>query len=137
MRDCKLQNKSFLSWVIPTNLEGGGVIGWFDGEAQSSGNNCGAGGRIRISEHKSYKWFFNCGMGTNTKVELLGAWALLTLASRLSILEIHVQGDSKIIIEWLKGKGRLQVAALECWKDRLREIIKLFSENLFCTCLQG
>jgi ribonuclease HI len=92
---------------LPDSLAVGGVVGWFDGDAHSSGHNCGAGGIIRINEHRSYKWFFNCGPGTNTKAELLGAWALLTLASRLSIMEIHVQGDSKIIIEWLKGKGRL------------------------------
>jgi ribonuclease HI len=79
--------------------------GWFDGAVESSGNNCGAGGFIRTSEHRCYKWYFNCGPGTNTKAELLGAWALLTLASRLSIMEIHIRGDSKIIIDWLKGKG--------------------------------
>jgi hypothetical protein len=94
-------------------MEGGGVIGRFDGVAMTSGNNCGSGGRIKISEKKSYKWFFNCGSGRNTKAELLGAWVLLTLTSCFSILEIHVLGNSNIIIEWLKGKGRLQVAALE------------------------
>jgi ribonuclease HI len=123
---CLPKTKVSCRGVLPTNLEGDGVIGWFDGATMSSGNNCGAGGRIKISEQKSYKWFINCGVGTNTKAELLGAWALLTLASRLSILEIHILGDSNIIIEWLKGKGHLQVAALECWKDRIRETIKLF-----------
>jgi hypothetical protein len=90
MKTCKYKTKVSCRGAILTNLEGGGVIGWFDGAAQSSSNNCGAGGKIRINGHISYKWFFNCGMGTNTKAELLGAWALLTLESRLSILEIHV-----------------------------------------------
>jgi ribonuclease HI len=107
------------------------VIGWFDREAQSSGNNCGAGGHIRINGYISYKWYLNCGSRTNTKEELLGVWALLTLASRLSILEIHVQGDSNIIIEWLKGKSHLQVATLECWKVRIGELIKLFQKITF------
>jgi len=61
----------------------------------------------------------------------LGAWALLTLASHLSILEIHVQGDSNIIIEWMKGKGHLQVVALELWKDRIRDTINLFRKISF------
>jgi ribonuclease HI len=100
-------------------------------EQPCQGNNCGAGGHIRINGYKSYKWYFNCGSGTNTKAELLGAWALLTLASRLSILEFHVQGDSNIIIEWLKGKSRLQVAALECWKVRIGELKKLFQKITF------
>jgi ribonuclease HI len=104
------------------------VGGWFDGVVEASGDNCGAGGFIKINEHRCYKWFFNIGPGTNTKAELLGAWALLLLASRLSILEIYIRGDSKIIIDWLKGMGHLQVVALECWKDRIKEITKHFQK---------
>ena len=103
-----------------------GVGGWFDGVAEASGDNCGAGGFIRTRDHRCYKWFFNGGLDTYTKAELLGACALFLLASRLSILEIHIRGDSKIIIDWLKGKGHLQVAALKCWKDCIKEMTKHF-----------
>jgi hypothetical protein len=61
----------------------------------------------------------------------LGALALLTLASCLLILELHVQDDSNIIIEWLKGKCHLQVAALECWKVCIGELKKLFQKISF------
>jgi hypothetical protein len=40
-------------------------------------------------------------------VEILGAWAALSLAHRVSITDFHVIGDSKIIIEWLNNKGYL------------------------------
>jgi ribonuclease HI len=109
----------------------GGMVGWFDGATTSSGLNSGAGGVIRINEQCCYKWFLNCGSGTNTRAELLGAWALLSLASRLSIQEIHVLGDSKIIIDWLRGKGRLQVITLDCWKDRLTALINHFHKISF------
>jgi ribonuclease HI len=109
----------------------GGIVGWFDGAAHISGQNSGAGGVIRINEHRYYKWIFNCGPGTNTRAKLLGAWALLTLASRLSISKLLVQGDSKIVIDWLQGKGRLQVVSLDCWKDRIIEIFKLFQKLTF------
>ena len=33
-----------------------------------------------------------------------------------------MQGDSRIIIDWLIGKGQLHVIALECWKDRISEL---------------
>jgi hypothetical protein len=55
-----------------------------------------------------------------------GAWATFLLAKNLSISSIHVMGDSKVIIEWLLNKGRLQVAALEGWKIRIKELTKLF-----------
>ena len=82
-----------------TQAELGGVVGWFDGAVASSSLNNGAGGVIRINEISSYKWFLNYGSGTNTRVEFLGAWALLTLANRLSLMTIHIMGDSKIIID--------------------------------------
>jgi hypothetical protein len=43
----------------------------------------------------------------------MGVWALLTLASRLFIYDLHVKGDSMIVINWLREKGRLQVISLE------------------------
>jgi ribonuclease HI len=113
----------------------GGTTGWFDGAATSSGQNSGAGGIIKFNDQCCYKWLLNCGQGTNTREELLGAWALLTLASRLSIPTIHVQGDSKVIIDWLRDKGRLQVVSLDCWKHRLRRINRSFPFYLFCPCL--
>jgi hypothetical protein len=90
-----------------SNLSSGGTIGWFDGAATSSGQNSEARGIIKFNDQCCIKWLLNCGQGTNTREKCLGAWALLTLASRLSIPTIHVQGDSKVIIDWLRDKGRL------------------------------
>jgi ribonuclease HI len=85
----------------------------------------------QVTDHTIIKWTYNCGEGTNSKVELLGAWATLTLATRLHILDLQVLGDSRIIIDWLNNKGKLQVIALECWKDRIFELIKGFTQINF------
>ena len=114
-----------------TQAELGGVVGWFDGAVASSGLNNGAGGVIRINEISSYKWFLNCGSSTNTRVEVLGAWVLLTLANRLSLKTIHIMGDFKIIIDWLLGKGQLQVLSLDCWKDSITGLITTFQNISF------
>jgi ribonuclease HI len=90
-----------------------------------------AGGVIRISEQCRYKWLLNCGPGTNARAELLGSWAMLTLASRLSLQSIHILGDSKIIIDWLHRKGRLQVISLNCWKDKIMALINSFQKISF------
>ena len=82
---------------------------------------------IKLSDHTKYTLTYNCGEGNNTKVELLGIWATLLLASILNLLDIQVLGDSNIIIDWLNNKGKLQVIALECWKDKITDLIKSFT----------
>jgi ribonuclease HI len=93
---------------------------WFDGATLSNGSQSGAGGLIKITHNTFYKWTFNCGPGTNTRAKLLGAWATLYLASRLYIETLQVLGDSRIVIEWLSGRGELQTISLLAWKDRIR-----------------
>ena len=63
--------------------------------------------------------------------EFLGAWTTLFLAKRLTIDVIHVIGDSKIIIEWLKDRGKLQIAFLMGWIDIIKMLKNLFREIHF------
>jgi hypothetical protein len=51
--------------------------------------------------------------------------------SRLTIQTLHVRGDSKIIIEWLSGKGDLNVVSLDGWKLRIRGLINQFQQITF------
>jgi hypothetical protein len=53
------------------------------------------------------------------------------VASRLDLDHIKVLGDSRIIIDWLNNKGKLQVLALDCWKEKIRDLIKNFKEISF------
>jgi ribonuclease HI len=101
-------------------------MGWFDGVASSNGLQSGVGGMLKINDNTLYKWTFNTGPGTNNREELLGVWETLLLATRLHITELQVIRDSKIIIDWCKGKGRLQVISLDCWKYKIRELSTLF-----------
>jgi hypothetical protein len=61
----------------------------------------------------------------------MGAWASLILAARLSIPDLHLLGDSKIVIEWLNQKGALQVVSLERWKERIKDTLKYFRNISF------
>lgn len=63
---------------------------------------------LKISKHKIFHWLINCRPRTNNRAELMRAWALLTLAARFAISKISIMEDSKIIIDWLKGKSSLQ-----------------------------
>jgi ribonuclease HI len=93
-------------------------IAFFDGAAQADGRCCGVGGIIKLSASTTYKWFVNCGAGTNTKAELMGAWATLHIAKYLSIQKLQGLGDSSVILNWLNKKGNLTISALEGWKHR-------------------
>lgn len=102
------------------------IVCWFDGAAHISDLRCGAGGIIKISENSVYKWTFNYGQGINTRAKLMGAWATLFLMQRLNLDVFQVIGDSKIIIEWLKDRGNLQIASLMGWMDRIKLLKNTF-----------
>jgi ribonuclease HI len=94
----------------------------FDGAAAAGGSRCGAGGTLKCLNSLEYRWYFNCGVGSNTKAELLGAWASLLLANHLGIQQLQVLGDSRVIIDWLRKVGKLQAINIEGWKIRVREL---------------
>jgi ribonuclease HI len=106
-------------------------ICWFDGATQANGLLSGVGGVIKLSGNIVYRWTLNCGSGTNTRVELLGVWASLTLAYRLGIDQLQVLGDSKIVIDWLNFRGNLQVTSLVGWMDKILDLIKSFNTIRF------
>jgi hypothetical protein len=97
---------------VKTHIPEGLPTGWFDGAMQSNGLQSGAGDLLWTSKNSHYRWTFNCGPGTNTRAELLGIWATLHLASRLNIKALQIFGDSRIVIDWLNNKRKLQVTSL-------------------------
>ena len=56
-----------------------------------------------------------CGLGKNTRVELLSLFGLLHFASLIGILDINICGDSKVILDWLNGSSNLHVLLLKHW----------------------
>jgi ribonuclease HI len=109
----------------------GHTIAYFDGATQSSGFCCGAGGTFKNHPSRITKWFINCGVGTNTKAELMGLWATPTLAAFWSIDHLHVHGDSRVIIDWITQKCKLHSIHIERWMQKTRELSKLFSDINF------
>ena len=83
------------------------------------GNICGAGAVIKMPNGSYYHLSMGCGPGTNTKGELLALWCLLTFAFRKNINFMHVARGSKIIIDWLNNKRKLQVLNLDSGIQRV------------------
>jgi len=55
------------------------------------------------------------------KVELLGLWGLLHLASLLSLSSLMVDGDSKSTIDWIKGEIKMNCLYLSHWQERIKK----------------
>jgi ribonuclease HI len=106
-------------------------VACFDGATKVNGLCSGVGGTIKLSASSVYKWYLNCGIRTNTKAELMGAWATLFIANFLSLHKIQILGDSKVIIDWLNDKSELRVSSLEGWKQRIRFIRRNFEAIQF------
>lgn len=81
--------------------------------------------------HTSFIWKLNCGNGSNTRAEQMGTWASLYMVHRLGIDDIHLLGDSKIVIGGLNKKTTLQVVPLERWKEIIEELFEHFKKLSF------
>lgn len=117
--------------VCDINLIKDYTVAFFDDAALSSGGCCGAGGFFKTHPTRTTMWFLNCGEGTNNKAKLLGLWASLFLASCWSLSHLHVLGDSRIIIDWISQKSKLQTVHNDSWKDKPMELLKSFSDVKF------
>jgi hypothetical protein len=122
--------------MVPSLPVVGGTVGWFDEVALSSGQNSGARGVIRINEHRYYKWTINCDLALILEQELMGAWALLTLASRLSIPELYVQGDSKIVIDWLWARDAFRWSLWSVGRIELLNLSSFSKKSPSCMCIE-
>jgi ribonuclease HI len=80
----------------------------------------GAGGIIKTLGNSTYRWTLNCGQGTNTMAKLLGLWDSLTLAQRLNMSQLHVLGDSNIIIDSINQTYNIKVANLLGWMKKIK-----------------
>jgi ribonuclease HI len=56
----------------------------------------------------------------------MGVWATLTLANLWSIQNLQILGDSKLVIDWLNHRGKLQAIDIKGWKHRTMELTPLF-----------
>jgi ribonuclease HI len=98
------------------------LVGWFHGVASGDGLNSGVGGALSLNANSHLKWTFNTGDGTNNRAELLGVWNTLFLSIKFNLPVIQIIGDSKLVIDWCKGCGRLQSLVLEGWKEQIKRL---------------
>ena len=103
-------------------------VGYFDGASQAGGTMCGVGVILISPLLGRYNLKWNCGIGSNTRAELLALWSILHLARSLGIDTIQLVGDSWVIVEWFKGIFHLEAVLLTYWMDRIMQLKSQFVE---------
>lgn len=78
--------------------------GVFDSASQEQVSICGASALIVLDQDRHINLWMNCGMGTNTRGELMALWLVLYYAKLHHLALQHIAGDSKLIINWAYGK---------------------------------
>jgi hypothetical protein len=63
--------------VRPPLLEENVAVVFFYGASKNGGEKCGAGAVLKCPKGGIFSIKMNCGMGTNTRGELMALWSLL------------------------------------------------------------
>lgn len=87
--------------VIQPVMEEGHVVGFFDGASQRG--ICGGGIRIFCNNNHSFHLQVGLGFSHGLKVELLALRCLLWFARRKGIKNLHIYGDSLLVVSWFNG----------------------------------
>ena len=102
--------------------------GFFDGAATN--HKGGIGFCLVLNESHSFEFAMGAGLCTNTKVELIALWALLSVAKLMGIPCLNIFGDSTIIINWAKCHASLDLSDLIHWCMDTRRLISCFLHSL-------
>ena len=83
---------------------------------------CACGVFIAISEDLYFSIFWNGGKGTNKKAEAMALHGLLSFCTFMDIGPIKVYGDSKTIIDHVKGMQKITNDCLSGWLNRIASL---------------
>ena len=65
---------------------------------------------------------WNGGPGTNNKAEIMALWGGILAAYNLNMTEMHIYGDSKLIIECIPGHQHMNTPDLQGWLRRTQHL---------------
>ena len=92
----------------------------------------GVGFYQMLNESHHLEFALGAGPCTNTKVELIGLWALMHTTQMMGIPKLSIFGSSLVIINWEKGTTSLTPPELYHWCRDTRKLCSCFLELSFC-----
>ena len=93
---------------------------YFDGACVDGQMGCGAW--IKLSQRERIHIHWNAGTGSNNKAELVALWGGLRLAVLLQLQEVHIYGDSQVVIGWVTRTMNMQRPDLLGWLHRTQNL---------------
>jgi hypothetical protein len=104
---------------------------FFDGASQDNGEHCGGGGVLHLSPTHFYKLKWGLGQGSNNYAELMALKLLLTFAGEKGISNLHIFGDSMVVINWLRKTQKCHNINLASILEEVFLISNIFTNLLF------
>ena len=88
-------------------------VGFFDGA--STNRMGGIGVQLLLSKDHYLCFKLGVGLSTNTKSELLALRTLLHYAKIMGLPNLHIHGESVVIINWFNQRSALTLLTLDGW----------------------
>ena len=101
------------------------LVGFFDGAVMKG--FCGSRIIIKVGNVMVIKGSRKAGVGTNTRVEVVGLWTLLFCAKTWGIKHLQVLGDSQVIIKWALGEAHVKSLELQHCLSNTMSVMKDFT----------
>ena len=107
--------------------------GWFDGGSRGNPGVSGAGWILRAADDT----VVNCGHvfvsleSTNNVAEYRGLLALLQAAQANEVRELHVFGDSKLVIMQVTGRWKINCPHLRVLCQDIQRLVQTFTQCTF------
>ena len=106
---------------------------YFDGGSRGNPGISGAGWIILDKDNKEIDsgYCFISKNGTNNEAEYTGLVSGLEMASLLKIENLVVKGDSKLVINQVQNKWKVNAENLKPFHQKVRKLMKKFSKIEF------
>ena len=72
-----------------------------------------------------------CGLGSNSKGELLTLWMILLFSNHLKLYGIHIYCDSKVLIDWDSNDNNVNILPILTWMKNIILLISKFKDIYF------
>ena len=97
----------------------------FDGA--SANGFCGAGFVLNLEAGKVIKGWLNAGRGSNTRAKVIRLWSGLYVGRLWGVKDLHVAGDSQVIIHLALEKAKVRPLELFHWLNDSRRLLEEFN----------
>ena len=96
---------------------------YFDGASRSNPGEASYGGVIYENNDEKLVYGKYVGVRTNNEVEYMGLLNGLKEAVKMNIKNMNVFGDSKLVIEQVKGNWKVKSERLRPYYDEIKELL--------------